>query len=237
MRWKVYTLCLAISLLTFSMSSFSADKKERVQDKAKALLESEQPKAPFFGGVYLSADVFGFVYPVFVKDAFYNNEVSASIDLRHRFYPTVEVGYGRCNTTGELYGIRYTTAAPYYRVGLDYNAQYKSGKPSYIFCGARLGYSRSTYEVEAPSLVDPLTGDSYPFHLTDMPCNALWAEALVGIRAQIWSGLYMGWSVRYKRLLNSVTNENGNPWFIPGFGVHGKETVGATYNLTWYFHL
>ena len=195
-----------------------------------------QEKTPLFRGVSVSADVFGWIYPIFVSDAFYNNEVSVSVNLRDRFFPVAEVGYGHCNTIGDLYGIRYTTAAPYFRVGMDYNFQYK--KPSsvgFVFAGARMGYSSSNYDVEASPLTDPVTGEACPFLLTHIPCRALWGEALVGIRSRVWKGFSLGWSIRYKRLLSNCTGENGNPWFIPGYGVHGTETFGATYQLIWNF--
>ena len=221
MRRKTFSLCLAISLLALSLQA-----------------QEQQPEArkePFVRGVSVSADVFGWIYPLFVSDAFYNNEVSATVNLLDRFYPVVEAGYGHCNTVGDLYGIRYTTAAPYFRVGMDYNLQYKNHSPNFIYCGARAGYSHSTYCVEAAPLTDPVTGSSYPFLLTDIPCRALWMEALVGVRAQVWKGFHMGWSIRYKRLLSNCTSANGNPWFIPGYGVHATETFGATYQLIWNF--
>lgn len=240
MRWRTCRLCLLISVLLLapSMPGRADDKKSVAAQTAgkSASAANAEPAEPLFGGVYVSADVFGFIYPAFMKDAYYNNEASVSIDLRHRFFPTAEVGYGHCNTVGQLYGIRYTTAAPYFRLGMDYNMQWKTGLPNYIYCGARVGYSSSTYDVVAPPVADAVSGQPYVLTLTDVPCRSLWAEALVGIRAQVWGNLYMGWNVRYKRPLRSTDSDAGNPWFIPGFGVHGTETVGVNYNLTYYFH-
>ena len=217
MRKKTFSLCLAISLL--------ASLSLRAEDEL-----------PFFRGVSVSADVFGWIYPIFVSDAYYNNEVSLSANLLNRFFPVVEAGYGHCNTVGELYVIRYTTAAPYFRVGLDYNLQYKNPSPAgFIFCGVRAGYSRSTYDVSAPPVTDPVSGLSVPFQLSAVPCRALWGEALVGIRTHVWRGFHLGWTIRYKRLFSNCTSQNGNPWFIPGYGVHGTETFGATYQLIWNF--
>jgi hypothetical protein len=217
MRRRTFVLCLAISLLV-------------------SLAAHGQEKAPFFRGLSVGVDVFGWIYPIFVSDAYYNNEVSAAVNLQNRFFPVVEVGYGHCNTVGDLYGIHYTTAAPYYRVGMDYNFQYKKHSPvGVIFSGARLGYSNSTYDVEAAPLTDPLTGNEVPFHLSDIPCRALWGEALVGIRSRVWKGFSLGWSLRYKRLFSNCSSVNGNPWFIPGYGVHVTETFGATYQLIWNF--
>ena len=218
----------------------AADEKlmGEAAQKSKEIIgqHRETSDTPLLSGVYLSADLFGFIYPFFTSNGFYNNEVALTVSLRNRFQPTVEVGYGHCNTTGELYGIRYATAAPYYRVGMDYNFQYKNKKPSYIIGGVRLGYSRSAYEVEAPPLADDVFGTEAEFHLTDMPCRALWAEALAGVRVQMWKNLYLSWAVRYKRNLSITTSPNGNPWFVPGFGVYGDETVGATYAVSYYFH-
>lgn len=217
MRRRTFSLCLAISLLL-------------------SLSGRAQETQPFFRGISVSADVFGWIYPIFVSDAFYNNEVSVAVNLQDRFFPVMEVGYGHCNTVGDLYGIRYITAAPYYRVGMDYNLQYKKHFPvGFIFCGARVGYSSSTYDVEASPLTDPVTGAVVPFTLTDIPCRALWGEALVGVRSRVWKGFQLGWSIRYKRLFSNCTSANGNPWFIPGYGVHGTETFGATYQLIWNF--
>ena len=217
MRRRTFSLFLAISLLA-------------------SVPACAQEKTPLFRGVSVGVDVFGWIYPIFVSDAFYDNEASVTVNLGDRFFPVAEVGYGHCNTVGDLYGIRYTTAAPYFRLGLDYNLQYKSHSPiGFIFCGARAGYSSSTYDVEAPSLTDPVTGASYPFHLTGIPCQAWWGEALIGIRSHVWKGFSLGWSIRYKRLFSNCTSANGNPWFIPGYGIHGTETFGATYQLIWNF--
>lgn len=212
-----------------------ADSKPQTKNSVKES-DDKAVEAPFFGGVYLSADVFGYIFPIFVSDTYYSAEVAASIDLKHRFYPTVEAGYGYCNTIGQLYGVRYATSGPYLRIGMDYNMQYKTGAPNYILAGFRVGATQSPYEVEASALVDPIFETATPFHLTDMPCTSLWAEALVGVRAQLAGGFCMGWTIRYKRMLHTVNrSEYGNPWYVPGYGVYGKETVGATYNLTWYF--
>lgn len=221
-----------------SVGAWGADKeKAAVKVKEPAKEKTSASEAPFFGGIYVSADVFGFIYPIFVSDAFYSTEASVSVDLKHRFYPTVEMGYGYCNTTGELYGIRYATSAPYIRVGMDYNMQYKAGAPSYIFVGARVGTSNAPFELETPAFTDPVLEVEVPFHVTDMPCRAVWAEAVAGLRAQIAGGLYMGWSIRYKRFIHAANDKAyGNPWFVPGFGVYGTQTIGATYNLIYYFH-
>lgn len=187
-------------------------------------------------GLYLSADVFGYIYPVFVKDAFYSTEVSATMDINNRFLPTVEVGVGHTDIVSQLYEIGYSTRAPYYRVGMDYNMQYKSDKPGYIYLGARVGYTSFRYSVDAPPLVDPIWGDEAPVQFSNLPCRAVWAEAVGGVRAEIVHNFYMGWSLRYKYPLHMAPIAHGGPWYIPGFGAGKGGVLGATYTIGYYFN-
>ena len=192
---------------------------------------------PVFRGCYLSVDAFGYIYPLFVKDKYYSTEVSLSANLKNRFFPVVEVGVGYTDIVSQLYEIDYSTRAPYFRVGMDYNMQYKNNKPGYIYLGARVGYTAFEYNVDAPLLVDPVWGDEAPMVLTDMPCRAVWGEAVGGVRAEIAKNFCMGWSLRYKYLFYRGPVANGGPWYIPGFGTGKRTALGATYTLSYYFNL
>ena len=83
------------------------------------------PKSSTFG-LHLSVDAFGYIYPIFVKDKYYSTELSATLDINNRFFPTIEIGLGHTDMTSQLYEIGYSTHAPFYRVGMDYNMQYKN---------------------------------------------------------------------------------------------------------------
>lgn len=192
---------------------------------------------PFFQGIYLSTDVFGYIYPIFVKDKYYSSELSLTVNLKNRFFPVVEAGIGYSDMVSHLYNIGYRTRAPYYRVGMDYNMQYKNGKPSYIYLGGRVGYTSFDYSVDAPPLIDPVWGGEAPVQFTDVPCRAVWIEAVGGVRAEIAKNFYMGWSLRYKYPLYTGPVLNGGPWYIPGYGTGKKTAFGATYSISYYFKL
>lgn len=187
-------------------------------------------------GLYISADAFGYLYPLFVKDKYYSSEVSATLNIYNRFFPTVEIGFGHTDMVSQLYEIGYNTRAPYYRIGMDYNMQYKSNKPGYIFLGGRVGYTSFNYSIEAPPLTDPIWGDEAPIQFTDVPCRAIWAEAVGGIRAEITRNIHMGWSLRYKYPLHRGPIANGGPWYVPGFGTGKRGVLGATYTISYYFN-
>ena len=228
------TFKLFIALMISVATVGYANPKETKEAKDKKVEKKEKLTLQ---GVYLAADAFGYIYPIFVKDRYYSSEVSATVNIGNRFFPVVEAGIGHTDMVSQLYDIGYSTRAPYYRIGMDYNMQYKNNKPGYIYLGARVGYTGFEYNVDAPSLVDPVWGDEVPVQFTDMPCRAIWAEAVGGVRAEIAKNFYLGWSLRYKIPLHKAPITNGGPWYIPGFGAGNKATLGATYTISYYFRL
>ncbi len=223
MSARIYRLFIVL-LISLSVSEIDAKTLDAKTEKNASL------------GLHLSADVFGYIYPIFVKDKYYSSELSASLDIDNRFFPTIEVGLGHTDMVSQLYGIGYRTRAPYYRVGLDYNVLYKKGNPGYIYIGARMGYTSFDYSVEAPPLVDPVWGDESFVRFSDVPCRSIWAEAVGGVRAEVAKNFYMGWTLRYKYLFYQGPISNGGPWYVPGFGTGKKMAFGATYTIGYYFN-
>ena len=217
-------IALMISVSTVGYANPQASKEQK-----------EEKQKLTFQGVYLSADAFGYIYPLFVKDKYYSTDISATINIGNRFFPVVEAGFGHTNMVSQLYEIGYSTSAPYYRIGMDYNVQYKNGRPNYIYLGGRIGYTDFDYSVNAPALKDPIWGNEVPVQFTDMPCRAIWAEAVGGVRAEIFKNIYMGWSLRYKYPIHKNPIANGGPWYIPGFGASSKTAFSATYTISYYF--
>lgn len=223
MSARIYRLFIVL-LISLSVSEIDAKTLDAKTEKNASL------------GLHLSADVFGYIYPIFVKDKYYSSELSASLDIDNRFFPTIEVGLGHTDMVSQLYEIGYRTRAPYYRVGLDYNVLYKKGNPGYIYIGARMGYTSFDYSVEAPPLVDPVWGDESFVRFSDVPCRSIWAEAVGGVRAEVAKNFYMGWTLRYKYLFYQGSISNGGPWYVPGFGTGKKMAFGATYTIGYYFN-
>lgn len=231
MNAKIFRLFILL-LISVGTAIPASSAPSSVQKKGTAKREVGSKQL----GLHLSADAFGYIYPIFVKDKYYSSEISATLDINNRFFPTVEVGLGQTNMVSQLYEIGYSTRAPFYRIGMDYNVQYKNKKPGYIYLGVRVGYTMFDYSVEAPPLVDPVWGDKAPVSFTDVPCQTVWAEAVGGLRAEIVRNFYMGWSLRYKYPIYRGPIANGGPWYIPGFGAGSKGVLGATYTIGYYFN-
>ena len=235
MNMKTFRLFIVLLLSVASLATPSSGGGI-AHAATKGQTPSTKEKQPTLG-LYLSTDLFGYIYPIFAKDAYYSAEVSATMNINNRFMPVVEVGVGFSDMVSQLYEIGYRTRAPYYRIGMDYNMQYENGKPNYIYLGGRVGYTAFEYSVDAPSLIDPVWGDEVPVHFDHMSCRALWLEAVGGVRAEITKNFHMGWSLRYKYPLRLAPIVNGGPWYVPGYGASKGAAFGATYSASYYFNI
>ena len=185
-----------------------------------------------FNGLEVSTDIFGYAYS-FIGE-YTSGEVALEANFGNRFYPAVEVGYGWCDTKDETTGIKYKSAAPYYKVGLNYNFSTTKEKPDpdYSILGiARIGWTSCEYDVDAPPITDPVWGGTSSLKLDGVNGSATWAEIGVGLKARIYKNFHMGWSIRYKVLLNDKKGSNSNMWYIPGFGIKKNTGFGGTYSL------
>ncbi len=186
-------------------------------------------------GINISTDLFGYAYSIL--DNYSSGEVAITVNLGDKYYPVFEAGYGSTDFTDETFGIHYKSAAPYYRIGFNYNFTNKRGKSprsSYIYGLARFGWTNAKYDVKTPSMFDPTWGGEVALDLTDVKGFYSWAEMGVGVNVKIWKNLHMGWSIRYKVRLNQTTRHNSNMWYVPGFGNSRHTTFGGTYNIIYH---
>ena len=79
------------------------------------------------------------------------------VNLKNRFFPIAELGYGSTDTWSDK-GIHYKSNAPYFRIGMDYNTLYKKQHGHMLLVGLRYGVSSFKYDVDALGLDDPIYG-------------------------------------------------------------------------------
>jgi hypothetical protein len=252
-RISSYTIATLISLLLWTAAvPLSAQERKaspnptpkREQNKNK-VVEPEEP-IPTFYGMFVGVDLFGVGNKLFGGDMI-SSDVSVSVNLKNRFLPTVEAGYGVTDAwSDDGEGINYKNSSPYFRIGMDYNFMAKKKNKNNIFYGGlRYGFSPMTFDVKSepltdpiyggelsnPDLTDPIWGGSVPYNYTGQKTTMQWMELVLGVKAQIAGNFYMGWSVRMKYKMNSSSSKYGNPWTVPGYGKYGNNNLGLTYNL------
>lgn len=190
-------------------------------------------KTYFLAGFAVSADVVGLVMKA-AGSTFSQLEIAGRLNLKERIFPIFEIGLAQGDRTGNSKDNVFHTSAPYFRVGVDVNAN-KKRTSNRLMVGFRVGYSSFKYDYSGPSIEDPVWGGTIPLEMRGVNASAVWIEPAIGFETKIWSFIRLGWNVRYKFRLTQKSYEYGQPWYIPGYGPNGANCWGGTVNLIFDF--
>lgn len=183
-----------------------------------------------FTHIAFSVDAISAAQQLFVDYGQY--EAALRISLRNKYFPIIEVGYAQADSEEPLSKMHYNTKAPYGRIGVDYNVLKIKDDNYRLYVGARYAFTAFRYSVKHPDITDPVYKTTVPFQLVNIQNQTHWVEAVFGVDAKIWGPLRLGWTVRYKQtIVNTSSNNTGNPWYIPGYGKMKGAPFGGTFNL------
>lgn len=184
---------------------------------------------PLFAGVSVSADLAGAVMAV--ATSYGQFEAAGRVNLKGRFFPILELGWGMSDHTDEMTAIHYKTNAPYFRIGCDYNFAKDRRSGNRILGGLRYGFTTFDFDVDAPPVIDPYWGTSTPFHAHSQSAALRWLEIAFGLEAKVWRFLHLGWSVRYRLRMHEKKPPIGSAWYVPGYGRNDTHALGGTFNV------
>lgn len=135
-------------------------------------------------------------------------ELAANVQLKHRFYPTLELGYAGGKTHND--SVQYNGHGGFARIGCDINPLKKHPEsPHALLVGIRIGTAVQTK--------------------AETDC---WGEIVLGCQVNIAKGFYMGWMGRLKLLFTrEKEGQSSRPIYIPGFGERANVGWGVNYYL------
>lgn len=222
MRQQIRIYLFILSLV-FSVLPVSAQQKQK---------NIVQPKdsIPFFRGVAVSADAVGLIE--YVSGDHGQFEAAVRVNLKDKYFPVFEVGYGMADHDDDVTKIKYKTKAPYARIGVDFNVLKNKHDIYKLFCGLRYGFTSFDLDVTCPSLKDPVWGNNAAYGGEDIECSYHWVEAAVGLDAKIWGPLHLGWSLRYRQRISYDCGDLGECWYVPGYGKAGSSRIGGMFYVT-----
>lgn len=215
---------LAVSLLLCILAVIPADAQNRRKDT-----EVKKDTVALFRGFSVSADLVG---PVMMAVGDYGQyEAALHLNLKDKYFPVFELGYGRADHTEETTQLSYKTSAPYFRIGADFNVLKNKHDIYRLFVGVRYAFTSFKYDLSSPGVNDPVWGGVTPYEATDVKCNYHWLEAGLGVDVKLAGSLHLGWSLRYKQRLSADEGTLGKAWYVPGFGETGTAAFGALFNV------
>lgn len=215
---------LAVSLLLCILAVIPADAQNRRKDT-----EVKKDTVALFRGFSVSADLVG---PVMMAVGDYGQyEAALHLNLKDKYFPVFELGYGRADHTEETTQLSYKTSAPYFRIGADFNVLKNKHDIYRLFVGVRYAFTSFKYDLSSPGVNDPVWGGVTPYEATGVKCNYHWLEAGLGVDVKLAGPLHLGWSLRYKQRLSADEGTLGKAWYVPGFGETGTSAFGALFNV------
>lgn len=215
---RFISILLLISLLC--PTAWAGNKKD----------SKPKEKAPLLSGVGVGIDICGLAMKA-VGARFANMEISGRIGLKEKYFPIFEIGIGDCTRYGGETTNVFSTRAPYWRIGMDYNLNKKVNGNRFLL-GVRYGFSSYKYDFTCPDLTDPVYGTVRPLQLEGLQGNNQWLEFCLGFETRLWSIVRLGYSIRYKMPTMQSYSDLGTPYYVPGYGRNDDTAFGGTVNLT-----
>ena len=216
-------------LLLLATTTAMAQRYNSTKEARRVARAAENDTIALFRGVAVSADLVGLAQQAFSDYGQY--EAALRINLRDKYFPVFEVGYGKADADDPTTNLSYKTSAPYGRIGVDFNIAKNKHDDYRIYAGFRYAMTYYKFDVEGNGIKDPVWGDDVVYEAHDVKANYHWLEGVFGVDAKIAGPLRLGWSFRYRRRLFSDDGTMGNTWYVPGYGKQGGSRMGGTFNV------
>lgn len=156
-------------------------------------------------------------------------DVWAELSLHNRYKPVFEAGIGMIDDTPS--GNNYTFksgAAPYFKIGMNYNFLYNSTPDYQVYAGIRYGFTSFKWKVENVTVTDQYWDEVS--HITIDPgkrSSAGYFELVAGIKVKIGGPWSLGWALRYHSILHESDTPFGKSMYIPGYGKRNGAITGS----------
>ena len=208
----------------------AAQNKPKTPNKPKTQTAvAEKDTIAFFRGIAVSADLVGAAERALSDYGQF--EAALRINLRDKYFPVIELGYGSADADDPSTRLAYKTSAPYGRIGLDINIAKNKHDDYRIYAGFRYAMTYYKFDVSSTDLKDPVWGDDVQFGAEGVKANYHWMEGVFGVDAKIAGPLRLGWSFRYRRRIAHNDGTMGGTWYVPGYGKQGGSRMGGTFNV------
>ena len=195
-------------------------------------------KINLINGLRIDLDISPVITSLLSKSDSYSFEGAVQTTLFQKYFPVIEFGFAGADKTSTE-NVNFSTNGGFLRIGNDFSAmKQKAGadkQNNFFLIGARLGFSHFNYKINNIEIQDEYWEESKTYNFTKLKSTKLWFEIAAGIRVEIIKNIYMGWTIRNKRMLINDSEGKISPWYVPGFGVNSTSSWGFNYAIGYKF--
>lgn len=189
-------------------------------------------------GLRLGVDL-GKIVRTAVDDDFTGFEINGDYRLTKRIYLAGELGTEERALSTDFLSV--TAKGSYFKAGIDYNSyQNWLDMQNMIYFGFRAGVSTFSQNLDSFTVYN--TDQYWPTDFSSEESTeidgltAIWAEIIIGIKAELFSNLFLGLNVQIKSLISEDEPDNFENLYIPGFNRtydSGRFGIGFGYSLSY----
>jgi len=161
-------------------------------------------------------------------------ELVGDYRVSKKFYVAAELGYLE-NTTDEDY-LNFTTNGSYLKMGFDYNSYTNwLDMQNAIYVGMRYGFSTfsqtlNSFTINNDPFLDGIAISQNGEKFDGL--NAHWVEFVLGMKAELFNNLFLGFSFRGKKMISTKEPGNFKNLYVPGFNRVFLNNSGFGFNYT-----
>ena len=165
-------------------------------------------------------------------------EIVGDYRLTRRFYLAGELGNEEKTVDDDR--LNFTTKGTYFKAGFDYNSfENWLDMENMIYVGMRYGISSFSHTLNSYKIYDPTNYYGENTVISGTNYNGLtanWIEIIGGVKAELFSNLYLGFSLRLNYIVSNKKPEGFDNLYIPGFNrtYEGKFGAGVNYTLSYF---
>ncbi len=214
LRRNMFRYFSSIILLLFAIQSSGQDTTDV---NSISLVKPEQRQLRI--GIDLSRVVMNMLV-----DNRYSYEFSADYSMKKEVYAVVEAGFGGSDINYP--DLKYTSRNTFLKVGVDRSMLQRMFPSDWdmLFVGIRYGIGFISRD-EATYMTEDNVWGATTGTIPSQSLTAHWAELTAGLRVELLKGVFAGYNVRGKFLINQGPFKELPPAYISGYGKGEKNTV------------
>ncbi len=227
-----YILKYSFSFFLVLCSFLVSAQKTVIKDSSSLKKDSIKPKTERYG-LRLGVDLFKLSRSLYDKN-YKGLELVGDFKFTRKHYLAAEIGNENKTVADDQ--LNFTTKGTYLKVGFDYNS-YENwlGMNNMLYVGMRYGVSSFSQTLNSYSIY--YANNYFPKPTIDSGTkfdglSAQWIEVIAGVKAEVFTNLYVGFSFRMNNLITNKVPENFDNLYIPGFNRTYGGNFGAGFNYT-----